>query len=175
MSTDFYSSSYAEARERFREAARAVGASIESLTVDASEDLTIDACMIGSDSRPTVMVTSGVHGVEGFFGSASQLALLDRLRKQGQTASTARPRRESVLAAKLGDRTKASSFSRLVMSVRRGSTRVTGECSGMSIRLETQLAVSVRHDREQVTEVVCPENRPVVEWRGCCLAEIDPA
>ncbi len=81
MSTDFFSSSYAEARERFREAARAVGASIESLTVDASEDLTIDACMIGSDSWPTVMVTSGVHGVEGFFGSASQLALLDRLKK----------------------------------------------------------------------------------------------
>jgi hypothetical protein len=40
-------------------------------------DLTIDAAVLGTDRpRRLIIVTSGLHGIEGFFGSAVQLALL---------------------------------------------------------------------------------------------------
>jgi hypothetical protein len=41
------------------------------------EELTIDvACSPNADSESVLIVSSGVHGVEGFFGSAVQVALL---------------------------------------------------------------------------------------------------
>ncbi|MEE8130449.1 MAG: M14 family metallopeptidase [Vicinamibacterales bacterium] len=77
---DLFSPSYEVARRRFRDAARAAGATVEQHRVDTGEagvDLTIDVATVGSrkPSR-TVVVSSGVHGVEGFFGSAIQLAWL---------------------------------------------------------------------------------------------------
>lgn len=88
MSESPFSHSYAEARRRFIEAARAVNASLHSYAIDdATDDLTIDVAIIGTDTAPALVVSSGVHGVEGFFGSAVQLALLERLKatntKQG--------------------------------------------------------------------------------------------
>ena len=75
-----FSPSYEVARHRFRAAATAAGALVEQHQVDIGEggtDLTIDVATVGSRTpRWTVIVTSGVHGVEGFFGSAVQLAWL---------------------------------------------------------------------------------------------------
>ena len=78
-----FSPSYAEARRRFREAATAARATIEQVAVTTREDgrdLAIDVATLGA-ARPAwaLLVSSGVHGVEGFFGSAIQLAWLSRL------------------------------------------------------------------------------------------------
>ena len=81
MSEAHFSSTYAEARRRFADAALTAGADVASYRVDAEsqDELAIDVAVVGADSAPAVVVSSGVHGVEGFFGSAVQLALLERL------------------------------------------------------------------------------------------------
>lgn len=38
----------------------------------------MDVAILGPEDAPAIVVSSGVHGVEGFFGSAVQLALLER-------------------------------------------------------------------------------------------------
>jgi hypothetical protein len=80
--TDFFSPDYATARARFRSAAKAAGAALHSLALDATgparEELTIDIAWLGNvDARRIVLHSSGLHGVEAFAGSAIQLALLD--------------------------------------------------------------------------------------------------
>jgi hypothetical protein len=80
----YYSADYFAARRRFVAAARRLGWVHHSLPIDApsptGEPLSIDVAVAGSRSpRSAVVVSSGVHGVEGFFGSAVQLAFLDRL------------------------------------------------------------------------------------------------
>ena len=81
MSDRYFSNSYAEARHRFREAAAAVRAILRTYSVDStsSNELTIDVAVLGGDNDPALVVSSGIHGVEGFFGSAVQLALLEGL------------------------------------------------------------------------------------------------
>ncbi|MGH1486976.1 MAG: DUF2817 domain-containing protein [Cellvibrionaceae bacterium] len=83
MSESYFSETYAEARQRFKEAATAVGASINSYRIDSEcqDELAIDVAIIGPDTAPTVVTSSGVHGVEGFFGSAVQLALLNQFQE----------------------------------------------------------------------------------------------
>ena len=79
---DLFSASYEVARRRFRDAATAAGATVEQHRVDAGEatDLTIDVATVGgSEPGWAVVVSSGVHGVEGCFGSAIQLGWLSRL------------------------------------------------------------------------------------------------
>ena len=84
MSTEpiAFSSDYAEARDRFREAAKAAGGRLEAYPIDAkgpgNSDLAIDVALVGGPPDPerVVVVSSGLHGVEGFFGSAIQLAWL---------------------------------------------------------------------------------------------------
>ena len=81
-----YSPDYATARERFRARATAAGARLSSYPVPASgyrdDALTVDVAELGHDSAgpksrgPCVVVSSGLHGVEGFFGSAIQLEAL---------------------------------------------------------------------------------------------------
>lgn len=78
---DFFSPDYLTARERFRAAAQAAGAALHALALDAAgpggEALTIDIAWLGDTrARKIVLHTSGLHGVEGFAGSAIQLALL---------------------------------------------------------------------------------------------------
>lgn len=70
------------ARERFRDAARRAGATLEALEPVAAaapdgSTLAIDIAWIGA-RRPVAafLHSSGLHGVEGFAGSAIQLALL---------------------------------------------------------------------------------------------------
>lgn len=78
----FFSPDYATARERFREAAGRLGAPIESVPVGQKgpdgNDLTIDLARWGDRSADRLLVvSSGLHGVEGFFGSAAQLSAMD--------------------------------------------------------------------------------------------------
>src|ERR1700722_4659304 len=68
-----FSDSYAEAREKFLGAAREAGAGTSSFALavrgpDGGE-LATDAAWLGAAEAGRVLVTtSGVHGVEGFFG-----------------------------------------------------------------------------------------------------------
>ena len=72
---DYFSDSYAEARNKFVEAARIAGSELSSyrlpdLTGPNNEDLVIDVARFGPKSvRNLLLVISGVHGVEGFCGS----------------------------------------------------------------------------------------------------------
>lgn len=83
-----FSPDYATARRRFREAAAALGWSLEALPLDGAgpdgTPLTLDAAVstTGEPTR-TLVLSSGLHGVEGFFGSALQLALLQHWRARG--------------------------------------------------------------------------------------------
>lgn len=77
-----FSANYSEARRRFREAAAALGWQLESVPVDVTgpdgSELTIDvACSTLQPPDKVLVISSGVHGVEGFFGSAVQTALLE--------------------------------------------------------------------------------------------------
>src|ERR1043166_1169904 len=69
---------YEQARSAFKNAALRVGAVVDSREV--YEDLTIDVASLGSDNPDwALVVSSGMHGVEGFIGSAIQLNYLDVL------------------------------------------------------------------------------------------------
>ncbi|MDF3933163.1 M14 family metallopeptidase, partial [Pseudomonas citronellolis] len=76
-----FSQSYAEARGKFLEACAAAGLSVEShahpLPGRDGEALALDVARAGPmDARHLLLVSSGCHGVEGFCGSAVQIALL---------------------------------------------------------------------------------------------------
>jgi hypothetical protein len=77
-----FSTGFAQARERFLEAAAARGASLEH-HVDPvgrgldGETLAADVAVLGPpDARAVLLLHSGTHGVEGFCGSGLQQALL---------------------------------------------------------------------------------------------------
>ena len=77
-----FSPDYATARHRFRQAASGAGWSLEAHPIGVAgptgEELTIDvACSPAHRADKTLIVSSGIHGVEGYFGSAVQLALLE--------------------------------------------------------------------------------------------------
>ncbi len=74
---------YEECRARFRHAAASVGGVVTAEPIDAPGphglELTIDVVSLGAE-RPqrALVLLSGVHGVEGFVGSALQADLLTR-------------------------------------------------------------------------------------------------
>ncbi|SDR34913.1 Protein of unknown function [Paraburkholderia fungorum] len=78
----FFSSSYADARERYWQAAAAIHAPVERHVIPGyrgleGEALSTDVVRLGPASAQRLLVlTSGTHGVEGFCGSAAQIALL---------------------------------------------------------------------------------------------------
>src|ERR1044071_4619533 len=77
----FFSPDYSTARGRFREAAARAGGRLEAIALDPKgpkgESLGIDIVWFGAVSpRRVVLHSSGLHGVEGFAGSAIQLQLL---------------------------------------------------------------------------------------------------
>lgn len=79
----FYSIDYFVARDRFRAKAAQVGWELKSYLLDVAgprgEELTVDVALSpGRSSAPVLVVSSGLHGVEGIFGSAVQLAWLNR-------------------------------------------------------------------------------------------------
>lgn len=72
---------YPSARTSFRAAARAAGAQLSSLEIDTcgpqGERLGIDIAQLGATSAGKLLIhSSGLHGVEGFAGSAVQQQLL---------------------------------------------------------------------------------------------------
>ena len=72
-----FAESYHEARARFRAASASAGGRLEAHPI-GDEGLTIDVARLGDPAADRVVIaSSGLHGVEGFFGSAVQLALLD--------------------------------------------------------------------------------------------------
>ena len=76
-----FSSDYQTARNRFCEAAQKLGCTLESHSIaqrgPAGEDLAIDVALSPiRNSASCLVISSGVHGVEGYFGSAAQLAAL---------------------------------------------------------------------------------------------------
>ena len=83
MSADpsHFSADYATARRRFLAAAEARSARLSSRPIDARDrrggELAVDVAYLGPDSPARVLaVSSGIHGVEGFAGSALQHQLL---------------------------------------------------------------------------------------------------
>ncbi len=79
---DFFSSDYFTARDRFRSGVLANGGQIESILLNAKgpmgQDLTIDIGWFGTSNPDRAFIhASGVHGVEGFAGSAIQLQWLE--------------------------------------------------------------------------------------------------
>lgn len=82
-SESYFSPDYQTARERFRAAATAAGATLDPLELAArgphGQPLSIDIAWLGSPQPERVFLhTTGVHGVEAFTGSAVQLALLGK-------------------------------------------------------------------------------------------------
>ena len=77
-----FPATYAGARERFVAQARRAGREVESHVHPHArgadgEELAIDVVLIGSANAESLLVlTSGMHGVEGFAGSGCQLALM---------------------------------------------------------------------------------------------------
>ena len=78
-----YSTEYYEARDKFRRAANLLAGrtnndtTIHSLPV--TDDLTIDVAVIRGKKPGTVFHSSALHGVEGYAGSAIQIAFLKLL------------------------------------------------------------------------------------------------
>ncbi len=82
-----FSPDYRTARARFRDAAARLGWACNAYPIGTArtrgEELAIDVAASSADAAERVLVvSSGLHGVEGFFGSAVQLALLERWRRE---------------------------------------------------------------------------------------------
>jgi hypothetical protein len=80
----YFSPDYATARTRFRELALRSGGRVEALAIGAAgpggADLSIDTAYFGDVAAKRALIhSSGLHGVEGFAGSAVQLQLLESL------------------------------------------------------------------------------------------------
>jgi hypothetical protein len=77
-----FAASYAEARDKFHDAARARSLPVERHVHPAArgaqgEELSTDVALLGDPAAACLLVlTSGMHGVEGFAGSAFQVAFL---------------------------------------------------------------------------------------------------
>lgn len=87
----YFSPDYFSARSRWREAAAKLNCRLEAHEIEAAapigdspearlrQRLTIDVAILGNPwARKALVISSGLHGVEGLFGSAVQLALFDR-------------------------------------------------------------------------------------------------
>lgn len=79
----YFSRTYVEARQRFRSGSARLGAEQEALPIGVEgpdgTPLTIDMAWHGPrDAKRIVVVSSGTHGVEGYMGSAAQLAVYDQ-------------------------------------------------------------------------------------------------
>jgi hypothetical protein len=84
--SDYFSDSYAEARDKFRAAAHAAGARLAPYALPghrgpAGQELSVDVGLIGPlDARRGLLLISGTHGAEGFCGSGCQVGFcVDRL------------------------------------------------------------------------------------------------
>ena len=83
MSANFFNSSYLKAQEQFLADAKASGARLESIPIGGpelkgpqGEPLSIDVAIWGPKVGPTLILSSGLHGIEGYCGSGIQLAAM---------------------------------------------------------------------------------------------------
>jgi len=80
-----FPSDYFTSRERFRQAAARLGWKCHAHAIESvgpnGEELTIDAASSPADSDRVLIVSSGLHGVEGPVGAAVQLAAMDEWAK----------------------------------------------------------------------------------------------
>lgn len=79
-----FSADYGQVRDRFRQAAQALGSVLETHPIKArgpqDQPLSIEVARYGAKTpHTTLIVSSGLHGVEGYCGSAIQLATLTEL------------------------------------------------------------------------------------------------
>ena len=84
LSDKFFSPDYFTARDRFRAMTTTAGGRLETISLDAKgpngEGLGMDIAWFGATNpRRALLHSSGLHGVEGFAGSAIQLQLLNDL------------------------------------------------------------------------------------------------
>lgn len=86
----FYSENYFDARSKFRSAVKELEDSVDDLVevpirsdfaVEKGGSLSQDIAVIRGQSDRVLIHLSGTHGVEGFAGSAIQIAILNRLRE----------------------------------------------------------------------------------------------
>ncbi len=82
-SAESFSAGYAEARDKFREAAREAGGALDAIAnpnrAPDGGDLSTDIAWFGPRAAEKVLVmVSGTHGVEGFCGSGAQIDWLRR-------------------------------------------------------------------------------------------------
>jgi Protein of unknown function (DUF2817) len=90
----YFSNDYFTARSRWRTAASQHGGRLESYPIDAvapsenlqpTPQLTIDVASFGNPAAAkTLVISSGLHGVEGLFGAAVQLAAIEKYVATGQ-------------------------------------------------------------------------------------------
>jgi hypothetical protein len=77
-----FAATYAEARDKFTRAVEARGSDVvrhvhPSARGAQGEELSVDLALLGdANARSLLVLTSGMHGVEGFCGSGCQVALL---------------------------------------------------------------------------------------------------
>ena len=81
---ELFAGDFVTAREQFQRAAGERGARLQSYPIDSSgpngETLSVDAAYFGGATPACVLlVSSGIHGIEGIAGSALQLALIHQL------------------------------------------------------------------------------------------------
>jgi hypothetical protein len=81
--TEAFSATYAEARDKFRAAAKAAGAAVDSIANPErgpdGGDLSTDVAWAGPrDAERVLLMISGTHGAEGFCGSGAQVDWLRR-------------------------------------------------------------------------------------------------
>ena len=77
-----FSSDYLASRVRFRAAAEAAGFALQAHPIGQvgprGEELTLDVAVRGAEQpERVVVVSSGTHGIEGFYGAAVQTAVLE--------------------------------------------------------------------------------------------------
>jgi hypothetical protein len=89
---EVFSDSYAQARSRFLQAARAAGLQVESrlhpLKGREAEDLAMDIARDGPpDAERLLIISSACHGVEGFCGSGVQVAALTDVAWRAEAAT----------------------------------------------------------------------------------------
>jgi predicted deacylase len=80
---NYFSTDYFTARSKLITATNLHNGRLKSYQIDAelplADELTIDVAIFGNpDASKAVVISSGLHGVEGLFGSAVQLATIDR-------------------------------------------------------------------------------------------------
>jgi hypothetical protein len=93
MWEEYYSNDYVAAAQRFRDQSQrlvdnGVAYDVQRLVLKEKgpmeEELSIDICMLGDSSANKLLLsTSGIHGVEGYPGSAIQLYTMKEIEKNG--------------------------------------------------------------------------------------------